>query len=166
LSVITPIPKPSPIADGGHNITALRSSPIPKKTAGYTNMSIYTFTAKDSHGNELSLSKYKGKLMLVVNTASKCGFTPQYKGLQELYDTWHEKGLEILAFPCNQFGQQEPGTNEDIQQFCSLNYGVTFPVLAKIDVNGENAHPSKNCWPINSLPHKGPGGFLHRNPGK
>lgn len=104
-------------------------------------MSIYLFTAKDSHGNEFSLSKYKGKLMLIVNTASKCGFTPQYKELQDLYNSWHEKGLEILAFPCNQFGQQEPGTDDEIQQFCSINYGITFPVLAKIDVNGENAHP-------------------------
>jgi glutathione peroxidase len=104
-------------------------------------MSIYTFTVKDAQGNDLSLSKYKGKLVLIVNTASKCGFTPQYKELQELYQAWHEKGFEILAFPCNQFGQQEPGTDQEIQQFCSLNYGVTFPVLAKIEVNGANAHP-------------------------
>ncbi len=77
----------------------------------------------------------------MVNTASKCGFTPQYTELQTLYETWHAKGLEILAFPCNQFGQQEPGNDAEIQQFCQLNYGLTFPVMAKIDVNGENAHP-------------------------
>jgi glutathione peroxidase len=102
---------------------------------------IYNFSVEDSHGNQQPLSQYQGKVVLVVNTASKCGFTPQYKELQALYDDWHEKGLEILAFPCNQFGQQEPGSNVEIQQFCQLNYGLTFPVFAKIDVNGKDAHP-------------------------
>ncbi len=102
---------------------------------------IYDFSVADAQGNPKSLAQYRGKLILVVNTASKCGFTPQYKELQALYETWREKGLEILAFPCNQFGQQEPGSDSEIQQFCQLNYGLTFPVLAKIDVNGENAHP-------------------------
>jgi glutathione peroxidase len=102
---------------------------------------IYDFSVEDPHGNQQSLSRYQGKVMLVVNTASKCGFTPQYKELQALYEAWHEKDLEILAFPCNQFGQQEPGSNEEIQQFCQLNYGLTFPVFAKIEVNGKDAHP-------------------------
>ena len=102
---------------------------------------IYDFSVEDSHGSQQPLSQYQGKVMLVVNTASKCGYTPQYKELQALYEAWHEKGLEILAFPCNQFGQQEPGSNAEIQQFCQLNYGLTFPVFGKIDVNGKDAHP-------------------------
>jgi len=102
---------------------------------------VYDFSVEDAHGKQQSLSQYQGKVMLVVNTASKCGYTPQYKDLQELYNSWHEKGLEILAFPCNQFGQQEPGENAEIQQFCQINYGVTFPVMGKIDVNGDEAHP-------------------------
>jgi glutathione peroxidase len=102
---------------------------------------VYDFNVEDSHGSQQPLAQYQGQVMLVVNTASKCGFTPQYKELQTLYEAWHEKGLEILAFPCNQFGQQEPGSNEEIQQFCQLNYGLTFPVFGKIDVNGKDAHP-------------------------
>lgn len=103
--------------------------------------SIYDFQVKNARGNEQPLADFQGKVLLVVNTASKCGFTPQYAELQELYNTWHAKGLEILAFPCDQFGHQEPGSDEEIQQFCQLNYGLTFPVFAKIEVNGENAHP-------------------------
>jgi glutathione peroxidase len=103
--------------------------------------SIYDFSVKTSQGTEKTLDEYKGKVMLVVNTASKCGFTPQYADLQKLYDKYHEKGLEILAFPCDQFAHQEPGTDEEIQSFCKMNYGVTFPVFGKIDVNGKNAHP-------------------------
>jgi glutathione peroxidase len=103
--------------------------------------SIYDFSVKTSQGTEKTLEGYKGKVMLVVNTASKCGFTPQYADLQKLYDKYHEKGLEILAFPCDQFAHQEPGTDEEIQSFCQMNYGVTFPVFSKIDVNGKNAHP-------------------------
>ena len=102
---------------------------------------IYEFTVKDSKDQDVVLSKYEGKVMLIVNTASKCGFTPQYKELQELYDLYNKDGLEILAFPCNQFGKQEQGSNDDIQEFCQMNYGLTFPVLGKIEVNGENANP-------------------------
>lgn len=104
-------------------------------------MSVYSFKVIDSRGNDKPVSDYQGKVLLIVNTASKCGFTPQYAELQQLYNTWHDKGLEILAFPCDQFGHQEPGTNEEIQQFCQLNYGVTFPVFLKIEVNGRQAHP-------------------------
>ena len=102
---------------------------------------IYDFSLPSASGDEVPLSDYRGKVLLIVNTASKCGFTPQYEGLQALYDEYHERGLEILALPCNQFGRQEPGTNEEIQEFCQLNYGLTFPVMGKIDVNGRNAHP-------------------------
>lgn len=104
-------------------------------------MDVYSFTVKDSRGDEKSLSAYQGKVLLIVNTASKCGYTPQYAGLQQLYNTWQPQGLEILAFPCDQFGHQEPGTDEEIQQFCQTNYGVTFPVFSKIEVNGNGAHP-------------------------
>jgi len=101
----------------------------------------YSFQVKDAKGEPLSLEQYKGKVVVVVNVASKCGFTPQYKDLQELYDTYKDQGLEILGFPCNQFKEQEPGSAEEIQSFCSLTYGVEFPVLDKIDVNGENEAP-------------------------
>jgi glutathione peroxidase len=104
-------------------------------------MSVYEFAAKTIEGKEVSLSNYKGKALLVVNVASKCGFTPQYEGLEKLYKDYKDKGLEILGFPCNQFGAQEPGTEADIQSFCSLTYGVSFPMFAKVDVNGSNAHP-------------------------
>lgn len=104
-------------------------------------MQIYTFTVKDARGGARPLSDYQGKALLIVNTASKCGYTPQYAGLQKLYETYRERGLEVLAFPCDQFGHQEPGTNDEIQQFCQLNYGVTFPVFARIEVNGPQADP-------------------------
>jgi glutathione peroxidase len=104
-------------------------------------MSIYTFKIKDSHGNEKIMSDYQGKVLLIANTASKCGFTPQYAELQTLYNTYHNRGFEILAFPCDQFGHQEPGSDEEIQQFCRLNYGVTFAVFSKIEVNGPGADP-------------------------
>ena len=103
--------------------------------------SIYDFTVKDIHGKSVKLSAYKGKSLLIVNTASECGFTPQYKGLEALYKKLHGKGLEILGFPCNQFGAQEPGSEQEIAQFCELNYGVKFPLFAKIDVNGDHAAP-------------------------
>ena len=102
---------------------------------------IYDFAVKDIHGKTVKLDAYKGKPMLIVNTASKCGFTPQYKGLEALYEKMHGKGLEILGFPCNQFGAQEPGTAGEIESFCEVNYGVTFPLFDKIDVNGKNAAP-------------------------
>lgn len=103
--------------------------------------SLFDITVQTAGGKPQPLADFQGKVILLVNTASACGYTPQYKELQALYDTWHTKGLVILAFPCNQFGAQEPGTNAEIQQFCQINYGVSFPVFAKIDVNGENAHP-------------------------
>ncbi|HPV23451.1 MAG TPA: glutathione peroxidase, partial [Casimicrobium sp.] len=101
----------------------------------------YDFTAKDITGKQQKLSKYKGKTLLIVNTASKCGFTPQYKGLQALYDKYHDEGLEVLGFPCNQFGAQEPGDAAEIASFCDLNYGVNFPMFAKVDVNGDDTAP-------------------------
>ncbi|HEX7916226.1 glutathione peroxidase [Rudaea sp.] len=103
--------------------------------------SIYDFSAKDIDGKEQSLSAYKGKAMLVVNVASKCGFTPQYTGLEALYEKLKDKGLVVLGFPCDQFGHQEPGDEAEIKNFCSLNYDVQFPLFAKIDVNGANADP-------------------------
>ena len=103
--------------------------------------SLYDFTAKAADGNALPLAEYRGEVLLIVNTASKCGFTPQYEGLEELYRKYHEQGFEILAFPCNQFGEQEPGDAAEIANFCSLTYDVTFPVLAKVDVNGKQEDP-------------------------
>ncbi len=104
-------------------------------------MGFYDFTAKDIKGREVSLGDFQGKVVLVVNTASNCGFTPQYKELEELYQRYKERGLVILGFPCNQFGGQEPGTAQEIQSFCELNYGVTFPLFEKIEVNGSGTHP-------------------------
>ncbi|KAK8034365.1 hypothetical protein PG993_009360 [Apiospora rasikravindrae] len=104
----------------------------------------YDFKPADKKGNEVDLSEYKGKVVLVVNTASKCGFTPQYAGLEKLYKDVKEKHGEdfvILGFPCNQFGSQEPGTDDDIQSFCQVNYGVSFPIMGKTDVNGDQANP-------------------------
>lgn len=104
-------------------------------------MSIYQFKAKAIDGEEISLKQFDGKVLLIVNTASKCGFTPQYRELQGLYEAYKEKGFSVLGFPCNQFMSQEPGTEADIKSFCELNYGVTFPMFAKVDVNGVYAHP-------------------------
>lgn len=101
----------------------------------------FDFKVKDAKGDNYDLSQHKGKVVLVVNVASKCGFTPQYEGLENIYREFKDRGFMELAFPCNQFGAQEAGTNEEIQQFCSLTYNVTFPVLAKIDVNGKDADP-------------------------
>ena len=103
--------------------------------------SVYDFTVQDIHGKEKKLDQYKDKVMLIVNVASKCGFTPQYTGLESLYEKMHARGLEVLGFPCNQFGAQEPGTEKQIESFCELNYGVKFPLFAKIDVNGDGAAP-------------------------
>jgi len=103
--------------------------------------SVYDFTVKNIRGKDVKLDAYKGKPLLIVNTASECGFTPQYKGLETVYQKYHGKGLEILGFPCNQFGAQEPGTEKEIESFCEVNYGVTFPLFAKVDVNGDNAAP-------------------------
>lgn len=103
--------------------------------------SIYSFSARTLSGEEVSLAQYQGKVVLIVNTASECGFTPQYAGLQKLFDTYAARGLTVLGFPCNQFGKQEPGDASAIGDFCEKNYGVTFPMFDKIDVNGANAHP-------------------------
>ncbi|WP_316569864.1 glutathione peroxidase [Neobacillus sp. YIM B06451] len=104
-------------------------------------MSIYEFNARLINGEDIPLSRFEGKVVLVVNTASKCGFTPQYAELQELYETYKERGFTVLGFPCNQFMNQEPGSEEEIASFCKLNYGVAFPMFAKVDVNGDGAHP-------------------------
>ncbi|MCR5553332.1 MAG: glutathione peroxidase [bacterium] len=104
-------------------------------------MNIYDFTLEDANGQMVSLADYKGKVVLIVNTATGCGFTPQYKGLQELYAKYAKDGLEILDFPCNQFANQAPGTNQEIVTFCTINYGVKFKQFAKIDVNGKNESP-------------------------
>jgi glutathione peroxidase len=101
---------------------------------------VYDFEVNRLNGDPAKLSEYRGKALLIVNTASKCGFTSQYSGLEKLYGKFQARGLEILGFPCNQFGKQEPGGAEEIAEFCSVNYGVTFPMFEKIDVNGENAH--------------------------
>ncbi|PJZ77951.1 glutathione peroxidase [Leptospira neocaledonica] len=102
---------------------------------------LYELTATLNNGSEKKLQDYKGKVLLIVNTASQCGFTPQYKGLQEMYDKYKGKGLEILGFPCDQFGHQEPGTDAEIQSFCQVNFGVNFPLFKKIEVNGDGTHP-------------------------
>ncbi len=104
------------------------------------NNTIYPLSAETNSGDQLNFSEYKGKVMLIVNTASKCGFTPQYDGLEALYQKYASKDFVIIGFPCDQFGHQEPGSNEEIEEFCRLNYGVTFPLMAKSDVNGENAN--------------------------
>ena len=107
-------------------------------------MDLYNFSVKDKNGKDISLEEYKGKVLVIVNTASKCGLTPQFKDLEELYKKYNKDGLEILGFPCNQFANQDPASNEEIQEFCQLNYGVTFKIFSKIDVNGSNAHPLYN----------------------
>ena len=102
---------------------------------------IYDFEAKSISGKDMSLSQFKGQVMLIVNTASKCGFTPQFGGLETLYKTYAGKGLVVLGFPCNQFGSQDPGVDAEIAEFCQVNYGVSFPMMGKVDVNGPAAHP-------------------------
>lgn len=104
-------------------------------------MSIYDFIVKAQDGSEVSLADYKGKVLLIVNTATGCGFTPQYTELQEIYNEFKDNGLEILDFPCNQFGEQAPGSDEEIHTFCTGRFGITFPQFSKVDVNGENASP-------------------------
>ena len=104
-------------------------------------MALYDLSATLNNGKDKKLSAYKGKVLLIVNTASKCGFTPQYNGLQELYAKYKDKGFELLAFPCDQFGHQEPGDDDEIKEFCELNYGVDFPLFSKIEVNGGDAYP-------------------------
>ncbi|MGG7142157.1 glutathione peroxidase [Clostridium nigeriense] len=104
-------------------------------------MNFYDLTANNMSGKEVKMNEFEGKVVLVVNTASKCGLTPQLEGLEELYKKYKDRGFEILGFPCNQFANQDPGTNKEISQFCLINYGVTFNMFEKIDVNGENTHP-------------------------
>ena len=104
-------------------------------------MDLYEYTVRDIHGQDTTLEAFRGKVLLIVNTATGCGFTPQYEGLQRLYDDYRDKGLEILDFPCNQFGHQAPGTEAEIQEFCQLRYHTTFPRFAKIEVNGKGEHP-------------------------
>ncbi len=106
-----------------------------------TSPSIYDFSANSIEGQPVSLSTYKDKVLLIVNTASQCGFTPQYQGLQSVYNKYENQGFAVLGFPCNQFGQQEPGSGNEIQSFCETRFGVSFPLFQKVDVNGENAHP-------------------------
>ncbi len=102
---------------------------------------VYGFAAKDKAGKETSLEGYRGQVLLIVNTASKCGFTPQFAGLESLYEDYKDQGFTILGFPCNQFGSQDPGSNDEIMEFCQLNYGVSFPMFGKIEVNGRDADP-------------------------
>jgi len=102
---------------------------------------LYDFSAQTIDGKTRKLADYRGQVLLVVNTASRCGFTPQYKGLEELYERFKGRGFAVLGFPCNQFGAQEPGPESEIAEFCEMNYGVSFPMFAKVDVNGDNAHP-------------------------
>ena len=102
---------------------------------------VHQFEAETIEGDTQSLSEYAGDVLLIVNTASKCGFTPQYKGLEKIYQEYGDQGFKVLGFPCDQFGHQEPGNEEEIAQFCELNFGVTFPLFSKIEVNGDNAHP-------------------------
>ncbi|GAA4363609.1 glutathione peroxidase [Kangiella marina] len=102
---------------------------------------IYDYSAVLNNGQEVSLKDYQGKVLLIVNTASACGFTPQYEGLEKLYQEFEGQGLEILAFPCNQFGKQESGSNDEIKDFCDLNFKISFPLFQKVDVNGDSAHP-------------------------
>lgn len=103
--------------------------------------SVYDFSGKTITGQDKPIADFKGQVLLIVNTASKCGFTPQFKGLESLYEKYKDKGLMVLGFPCNQFLSQDPGSDAEISEFCELNYGVTFPMFAKIDVNGDDAHP-------------------------
>ena len=118
------------------------SSQTDNKSKNNTTMSkIYDFKALNNRGQEVDFAQYEGKILMIVNTASKCGFTPQYDGLEALYQKYKDQGLVIIGFPCDQFAHQEPGSNEEIAEFCRLNHGVTFPLMAKTDVNGDNAEP-------------------------
>ena len=120
-------------------------------------MNIYDFKVRDAKGEEVPMTEYQGKVLLIVNTATGCGFTPQYEGLQKLYDRYNDRGFVILDFPCNQFGHQAPGTEEEIQEFCTLKYKTTFPLFAKIEVNG------KNVDPLFDFLKKQKGGFLGKD---
>ena len=131
--------------------SARRNSSSSNKSAD-----ISDFKVKDINLNEVKLSEYKGKVLLIVNVASKCGFTSQYKGLQKIYETYKDKGFELLGFPCNDFGGQEPGTNEEIKNFCSLNYDVTFPMFDKVHVKGDDKAPLFEWLTNNTVTGKSP----------
>jgi glutathione peroxidase len=121
-----------------HNI----GTPVPEHAmSDIVAKSLYDIPVTDIHGKEQKLDQYKDRVLLIVNTASECGFTPQYKGLEAVYKKLHPRGLDVLGFPCNQFGAQEPGSEAEIESFCEINYGVTFPLFAKVDVNGDNTSP-------------------------
>lgn len=122
-------------------LSALSVFSVKAKDTEIVKSHFYEYKANDIQGKELSMKTFKGKVVLIVNTASKCGFTPQYEGLETLYKKYKDKGLIILGFPCNQFGGQEPGNAEEIAKFCSLKFGVTFPMFQKIEVNGDGTHP-------------------------
>lgn len=129
-------------AVAGQAQTSPQNKPI--KTNSKTKkakQTIYNFSATANSGQEIDLSQFRGKVLLIVNTASKCGLTPQYKALEELHDRYADQGLVVIGFPCDQFGNQEPGSNEEIKEFCQLNYGVSFQIMQKIEVNGNKAHP-------------------------
>lgn len=126
-----------------------------KTNEGKNMESVHEFSVKDINGKDVSLSDFKGKVLLIVNVASKCGYTRQYSGLQKIYDKYKEQGFEILAFPCNDFGGQEPGTNEEIAEFCSTNFNVTFPLFDKIKVLGEDKNPLYKMLTNNSNVEKG-----------
>ena len=130
-AVSRPLLQPTPSGPGADS--EAREAPMPQ--------TVYAFSARRLSGADQLLSEYRGQVLLIVNTASKCGLTPQYAGLQQLHDDYHERGLTVLGFPCNQFANQEPGTEEEIASFCTLNYGVSFPMFAPIDVNGDHTHP-------------------------
>jgi glutathione peroxidase len=117
-------------------------------------MTIYNFNVNTIDGDNIKLEAYKGKALIIVNTASKCGFTPQYADLEKLYKKYNSRGLEILGFPCNQFAEQEPGSNEEVKSYCSINYGVTFPLFEKVEVRGKNANPLFN-YLTEKAPFKG-----------
>ncbi len=135
-------------------IIALTASSLFNLSSSSNSENISEFTVKDINLKEVKLSTYKGKVLLVVNVASKCGFTSQYAGLQKIYEMYKDQGLEVLGFPCNDFGGQEPGTNEEIKNFCSLNYEVTFPMLDKVQVKGDEKAPLFDLLTNNSVTGK------------
>lgn len=136
-------------------ITAMILSAFAAQAADTNSASIYDIPLKDIDGKDVTLKPYSGKVILIVNVASKCGFTPQYAGLESLYEKYKDKGLVICGFPCNQFGHQEPGTEADIKQFCTGKYNVTFPMFSKIDVNGPDRHPLYTTLAGKDSPHPG-----------
>ncbi|HLL14670.1 MAG TPA: glutathione peroxidase [Pyrinomonadaceae bacterium] len=122
-------------------VKAMRADVNPNGVGKGTAKSVYDFTLKNSKGQDVKLSEFRGRVVMLVNVASKCGYTPQYDGLQKIYERYKDRGFTVLGFPANNFGAQEPGTNEEIQEFCRINYGVTFPVFSKISVKGDDKHP-------------------------